>query len=58
MGFNHKVCSMMADECRSLIAELVFIVEGVSLDHKKIAFDRIRRRVLRGELKRLHKNNF
>jgi hypothetical protein len=49
---------MMADECRSLIAELVFIVEGVSLDHKKIAFDRIRRRVLRGELKRLHKNNF
>ena len=35
------------DECRSLIAELVFIVEGVSLDHKKTAFDKIKRRVLR-----------
>lgn len=46
------------EECRSLIAEVIFIVEGVSLDHKKTAFDKIKRRVLRSELKRLHKNNF
>lgn len=46
------------DECRSLIAELVFLVEGAVFEHKKYAFDRIKRKMLRTELRRLHKNNF
>ena len=49
---------MIPDQFRSLIAEVVFIVEGVSLDHKKCAFDKIKRKVLRHEIKKLHKNNF
>lgn len=49
---------IVPEDCRSLIAEIIFIVEGISLDHKKIAFDRIKRKMLRNEIKRLHKNNF
>ncbi len=48
----------VTDECRSLIAEMIFLVEGVTVQFKKEGFDRIKRRMLRTELKRLHKNNF
>lgn len=48
----------MTDECRSLIAEMIFLVEGVTVQYKKEGFDLIKRRMLRTELKRLHKNNF
>ncbi len=41
-----------------LIAELILWIEGVTFDHKQLAFERIKRKMLKDDLKRLHKNNF
>ena len=45
-------------EYNSLIAEVVFLVGEKQLDHKRYCFGKIKRMVLRTEIKRLHKNNF
>ena len=46
------------ESTHSLIAELVLWVEGVSFEYKQVAFEKIKRKVLREDLRKLHKSSF
>jgi hypothetical protein len=41
-----------------LIAELVLWVEGLSYEFKQCAFEKIKRKILRDDLRKLNKNSF
>ena len=48
----------LSDNKHNLIAELLLWIEGVNFELKQTGFDRIKRKMLREDLRRLHKNNF
>ena len=50
--------SELPEHKHNLIAEILLWVEGVTFELKQAGFDRIKRKMLREDLRRLHKNNF